>query len=69
MFDAKIRNHLTTLFKAQLSTEQTDCSIGYLSDMLLKVSARRITGSSPESHVKVHKAYLQKSVIVTLKRK
>jgi len=38
LLDVKVRQHLTKLFKAQSAVEQTDCSIGYLSDMLLKVS-------------------------------
>lgn len=38
VLDEQVRAYLAKAFKAQHSTKQTDCMIGYLRDMLLKVS-------------------------------
>ena len=40
VLDEQVRAYLAKAFKAQHSTKQTDCMIGYLRDMLLKVSWR-----------------------------
>ena len=40
LLDEQVRTYLAKAFKAQHSAKQTDCMIGYVRDMLLKVSQR-----------------------------
>ena len=40
LLDHQVRTYLAKAFKAQHSVKQTDCMIGYVRDMLLKVRQR-----------------------------
>ncbi len=40
LLDEQVRDYLAKAFKAEHSTKQTDCMIGYMRDMLLKVRRR-----------------------------